>query len=104
MKPILMVWANAPAVASASPSAAANAASFFFMSLLLEKSLPGAVVDRVLESRSGFDQSPTQSPLIGVIEALARVGHGRRVQQARQLELLFVEQPARLFDQVTGVA
>src|SRR5712691_4349232 len=94
MKPILIVWANALAVASASPSAAANAASFsFFMSLLLEKLLPGAVVDRVFESRSGFDQSPTQSPLIGVIEALAGIGHGRRVEDARNLELLLSSSP-----------
>src|SRR5712691_2505485 len=104
MKPILIVWANALAVASASPSAAVNAASFsFFMSLLLEKLLPGAVVDRVFESRSGFDQSPTQSPLISVIEALAGIGHGRRVEDARNLELLGVEQPARLLDQVARV-
>src|SRR5882762_4296869 len=104
MKPILIVWANALAVASASPSAATNAASFsFFMSLLLEKLLPGAIVDRVFESRSGFDQSPTQSPLIGVIEALAGIGHGRRVEDARNLELLGVEQPARLLDQVARV-
>src|SRR6266545_7237618 len=104
MKPILIVWANALAVASASPSAAASAASFsFFMSLLLQKLLPGAVVDRVFKSRSGFDQSPTQSPLISVIEALAGVGLGRRVEDARNLELLGVEQPARLLDQVARV-
>src|SRR6266699_783705 len=104
MKPILIVWANAPAVASASPSAAANAASFsFFISLLLEKLLPGAVVDRVFESRSRFYQSPTQSPLISVIEALAGIGHGRRVEDARNLEIPGAEQPARLLDQVARV-
>src|SRR6267378_2999628 len=52
MKPILMVWADADAVASASPSAAANAASlFFFMSLLLEK--VARVLARILVDRLG---------------------------------------------------
>src|SRR5438093_10149201 len=102
MKPILMVCADALAATSATPSAAAIAASLrFFMSLLLRKFLlPGAVVDRVLEGRARLHQAPAQGPLVGVIEALARVGLGRRVKDARDLEVLGVEQPSRLLDEV----
>src|SRR6267378_4141374 len=101
MKPILMVCANAPAAASASPSAAANAADFaFLMFPPPEKSLPGAVVDRVLERRAGLHQAPAHGPLVGVVEALARVGFGRRVEDARNLEVFGVEQLSRLLDQV----
>src|SRR2546422_2454663 len=66
--------------------------------------LPGPVVYRALESGARLDQTPTQGPLVGVIEALAGIGLGRRVQKAGHFEILFIEQPARLLDQVTGVA
>src|SRR6266704_6959130 len=66
--------------------------------------LPGPVVYRALESGARLDQAPTQGPLVGVIEALAGIGLGRRVQKAGHLELLFVEQPTRFIDQVAGVA
>src|SRR5437879_10086888 len=66
--------------------------------------LPGPVVYRALESGARLDQAPTQGPLVGVIEALAGIGLGRRVQEAGHFEILFIEQPARLLDQVTGVA
>src|SRR6267143_2737515 len=101
MKPILMVWANAPAAASASPSAAANAADFaFLMFPPPKKSLPGAVVDRVLEGRARLHQAPAHGPLVGVVEALARVGLRRRVEDARNLEVFGLEQPSRLLDEV----
>src|SRR6266446_1493866 len=105
MKPILMVWANAPAAASASPSAAANAADF---ALLMfpppKKSLPGAVVDRVLEGRARLHQAPAHGPLVGVVEALARVGLGRRVEDARNLEVFGLEQPSRLLDECDSIS
>src|SRR6267154_164230 len=110
MKPILMVWANAGAVPSASTDAAIDASNillFIFFSLLLEKTvrlLPGAIVDCAFEGRPGLDQPPSQRPLVGVIEALAGIGLGRRVQKAGHLELPFVEQPARFIDRVAGVA
>src|SRR6266446_4832245 len=66
--------------------------------------LPGPVVYRALESGARLDQAPTQGPLVGVIEALAGIRLGRRVQKAGHFEILFIEQPARLLDQVTGVA
>src|SRR5882672_12637333 len=75
----------------------------FSSSLLLEKSLPGAVVDRVLESRARLHQAPTERPLIGVIEALARVGLGRSVEDARDPEVFGLEQPAGFLDQVARV-
>src|SRR5437879_13592857 len=104
MKPILMVWANAPVATSASPSAAANAADFaFFIVPPPRKLLPGPVVHGVLEGRARLHQAPAQGPLVGVIEALARVGLGRCVQYARDLELLGVEQAARFLDQVARV-
>src|SRR5882672_2436014 len=104
MKPILMVCADAPAATSARPSAAASATQFsFFIFPPPLKSLPGSVVDRVLAGRAPLHQAPAERPLIGVIEALARVGLGWRVQDALDLELLGVEQPARLIDQVTRV-
>src|SRR6266853_4546343 len=105
MKPILMVWADALAATSATPSAAAIAASFrFFMSLLLKEFLlPGPVVHGVLEGRTRLHQAPAQGPLVGVIEALARVGLGRCVEDARDLELPGVEQAARFLDQVARV-
>src|SRR6266508_895261 len=74
-------------------------AEFFWQELL-----PGAVVDRALECGPRRNQTPAEGPLVGVIEALARIRLGRRVQKAGHLELLFIEQPARLLDQVTGVA
>src|SRR6266571_6658345 len=104
MKPILMVWANAPAAASASPDAAASATQFLdFIALpplYCSNLLPGAVVDRVLEGRARLHQAPAQCPLVGMVETLARVGFGRRVQYARDLELLGVEQPSRFLDEV----
>src|SRR5882672_4223184 len=104
MKPILIVCADAPAAASASPSAAASAAGFAFLIFPPpKKSLPRAVIDRVLEGRTRLDQAPAERPLISVIEALARVGHGRRVQDALELQRLRVEQPARLIDQILRV-
>src|SRR5438309_7411439 len=110
MNPILMVCANALTAPRASTSAAANANNFFIISLprrttrLGQRLLPGPVVHGALESGARLDQSPSQGPLVGVIEALAGVGLGRRIQKAGQLELLFVEQAARFLDQVTGVA
>src|SRR6266705_2798299 len=62
--------------------------------------LPGAVVDRVLEGRPRLHQAPAQGPLVGVVEALARVGLGRRVEDARDLEVFGVEQPSRFLDEV----
>src|SRR5689334_18414524 len=64
---------------------------------------PGPVVDGVLEGCPRLHQAPAQRPLVGVVEALTRVGLRRCVQNARDLELLGVEQSARLLDQVTGV-
>src|SRR5437899_341651 len=104
MKPILMVWANAPVATSASPSAAANAADFaFFIVPPPRKLLPGPIIYGVLEGRARLHQAPAQGPLVGVIEALARVGLGRRIEDARYLELFGVEQPSRLLDQVARV-
>src|SRR6266513_6194945 len=104
MNPILMVCADADAAPRASPSAAADANNFFIVSLprrttrLGLRLLPGPVVHGALESGARLDQSPPQGPLVGVVEALAGVGFGRSIQKAGQLELLFIEQPARLLD------
>src|SRR5712692_3249957 len=107
MKPILMVWANAPAAASACPDAATRATRFLdfivLSPLYCSNLLPGAVVDRVLEGRARLHQAPAQRPLVGMVETLAGVGLGRRVQDTRDLELLGVEQPSRLLDQVARV-
>src|SRR6266446_2353515 len=65
---------------------------------------PGAIVDRVLVGGAGRNELPAERPLIGVLEALARVGLGRRVQDAREVEVLQLEQPARLLDEVVRVA
>src|SRR5258707_14016798 len=101
---MILMWVfcgHVAAAASASPSAGAPAASFdFLMSPPPKKLLPGPVVDRVLEGRAGFDQSPAERPLVGVVEALARIGLGRRVQDARDPEILGVEQPTRFLDEV----
>src|SRR5690348_9366703 len=99
-----MVCAGAPAAASASPTAAANAADLAFLIVPPPiKSLPGAVVDRSLEGRPRLDQAPAQCPLIGVIEALAGIGLGRRVDYARELEIFRVQQAACFLDQVARV-
>src|SRR6266511_4794599 len=73
-------------------------AEFFWQELL-----PGAVVDRALECGPRRNQTPAQGPLISVIEALAGIRLGRRVQKAGHLELLFIEQPTGFLDQVTGM-
>src|SRR4029077_10442175 len=65
--------------------------------------LPGAVVARAFESRPGLDQSPPQGPLIGVIEALAGVGLRRGVQNAGDLEVPGIDEPAGFLDQVAGM-
>src|SRR5437764_12557090 len=100
MKPILMVWANAHAAASARHVAVAGATHFldFIVPLLFYCSylLPGAVVDRVLEGRARLHQAPAQGPLVGMVEAFAGVGLGRRVEDARNLQVFGLEQPSRL--------
>src|SRR6266571_8699277 len=73
-------------------------AEFFWQELL-----PGAVVDRALECGPRRNQTPAERPLVGVIEALARVGLGRRVQDAGDLEVLGVEEPPGFLDEVTGM-
>src|SRR5437879_5264172 len=65
--------------------------------------LPGAVVDRVLEGRARLHQAPAQGPLVGMVEAFAGVGLGRRVEDARNLEVFGLEQPSRLLDEVARV-
>src|SRR5713101_4410959 len=105
MKPILMVWADAPAAASASPDAATSATQFLDFIVLpplciVRNLLPGAIVDRVLEGRPRLHQPPPQGPLVGVVEALAGIGLGRRVEDARNLEVFALEQPTRFLDEV----
>src|SRR6266705_1214127 len=62
--------------------------------------LPGAVVDGVLVGRAGHRHAPFDRPSVGVLPALARVGLRRGVQQAPGLELVGLEQPAGLADEV----
>src|SRR5215831_16988926 len=47
--------------------------------------LPSPVVDRVLISGAGRNETPTERPLIVVVEPFARIRRGRRVQHSRQL-------------------
>ena len=65
--------------------------------------LPGAVVDGVLVGRAGGNQAPVAGPFVGVLEALARVGLGRGVEDSRELEILQLDQAAGLFDEIVGV-
>src|SRR5262245_1935344 len=46
--------------------------------------LPRPIVHRVLIGGAGCDEVPAQRPAIGVVEALARVGLRRRIEDARE--------------------
>src|SRR5215472_14893325 len=65
--------------------------------------LPRSVIDRVLISCTGGNETPTDRPLVIVVEPLARVWGRRGVQQSRELEVLEVDQAARFFKQIVGV-
>src|SRR5882724_6914874 len=62
--------------------------------------LPGAVVDGVLVGGAGRHQAPAQRPVVVVVEALARVGHRRCVENTRELEILQADQAAGLGDDI----
>src|SRR3954463_16069157 len=62
--------------------------------------LPGAVVHRVLVSCAGRHQAPAERPLVIVVEAFARVGGGRRVEDAPQPQIGMVEDAAGLGHQI----
>src|SRR5258708_5759108 len=64
--------------------------------LVLPRLLPGAVVHRVLVGGARRHQAPAERPVVIVVEAFARVGHRRRVEDARQLEVLQANQAAGL--------
>src|SRR6266705_2582982 len=65
--------------------------------------LPSPVVDRVLVGGAGGDEAPTQSPLVVVVESVARVRGQRGVQQSGQLEVFEVDQAARFLEQIVSV-
>src|SRR5262245_51562180 len=65
--------------------------------------LPRPIVNRVLVGGAGGHQVPTQRPLVGMVEALARIRLGRGIEEARQLQIPGPQQAARLLDQVMGV-
>src|SRR5215471_18083448 len=65
--------------------------------------LPSPVVDRVFVGGARGNEAPAERPLVVVVESLTRVWRRRRVQQARQLEVLEVDQAARFLEQVVGV-
>src|SRR5690348_12011639 len=80
---------------TASPATSKPIATICFIVLL-----PSAIVDGVLIGGSRHGHVPFHGPVVGVLEALARIGLRRRVQQAPSLELARLEQPARLADEV----
>ena len=51
---------------------------------------PGAIVDRGLVGGAGRHEAPAKCPLVIVVEAVARIRHRRRVENARELEVLQV--------------
>src|SRR5437773_6941282 len=65
--------------------------------------LPGAVVDRVFVGRAGGHEAPVARPLVGMLEALAGVGLGRGVQDARELEILQFQHAAGFLDEIVRV-
>src|SRR5580704_2039525 len=71
-----------------------------FSRLLL---FPGAIVHCVLIGGAGFCQAPTERPLVGTVEAFASVGFGRRIQDARKLEVTGFEFASCFFKQVMRI-
>src|SRR5436190_7229893 len=67
------------------------------------ESLPGAVIDRVLVGGAGRHEAPVARPLVGVLEALAGVGFGGRVEDAREPQVLHLQQAARFLDEVVRI-
>src|ERR1700747_3505272 len=65
--------------------------------------LPSPVVHRVLVGGAGRNEAPTQRPLIVVVEAFARVGRGRRVEETRELEIAEIDQAAGFLEQIVGI-
>ncbi len=64
--------------------------------LLWSALLPRPVVDDGLIGGARHRHVPLDRPVVGVVEALARVGLRRGVQQAPGLELVRLQQPAGL--------
>src|SRR5882672_3007385 len=102
-------WACAALAARASTSAAKNGDNPW-LSIARRKmgsvpifrifrSLPSAVVDRVLVGGARGNELPAQGPLISVLEALAGVGLRRRVEDAGEIQVLQLEQSAGLLDE-----
>src|SRR5258707_11026667 len=69
----------------------------FFMAAPLP---PGAVVDGVLVGGAGHRHVPLHGPVVGIVEALARVRLRRGMKQAPDLELVRLQEPAGLADEV----
>src|SRR5258706_4229605 len=65
--------------------------------------LPSAIGHHVLIGRAGRNQAPAQGPLIIVVEAVARIGHRRRVQHPRQLEVSRRKCVAGFFENVMRI-
>src|ERR1700693_1265788 len=66
--------------------------------------LPRPVVDRVLLGRAGRHQAPAERPLVIVVEALARIGSGRRIEDAPEPEVGEIDRAARLLDEIMRVS
>src|SRR5712671_1954146 len=66
--------------------------------------LPGAIVDGIFVGGARRDKLPVERPLIGMLEALTGVGLRRRVEDARELEVLELQQAAGLLDEIVRVA
>src|SRR5882672_2522996 len=65
--------------------------------------LPGAVVYGVFVGRARGHEAPVARPLVGVLEALARVGLGRRIEDASELEVFELEHASGFLDEVVRV-
>src|SRR5437899_1408754 len=64
---------------------------------------PGAIVDRVLVGGARSSQTPSERPLVGMIEPFAGVRLGRRIQYARKLEISGLELATSLVEQVMRI-
>src|SRR5688572_30103612 len=84
--------------AASMPPATRTSSAFILPPLLL----PGAVVDGVFVRGPGNGHVPLHRPVVRIVEALARIGLRRGVQEAPSLQLLGLEEPAGLAREVMG--
>src|SRR5207302_2885039 len=61
---------------------------------------PGAIVDCVLVGGARFRQTPSERPLVSVVEPFPRVRLRRSIEYARQLEIAGFEFATSLIEQV----